>query len=111
MAVSFMVGAVNCQKSTSGKPLDNTLHIPKDRPLAKLNQRKREKENHHYIQNLKQINHTISPIIVLSGIVKSNEQKEFAYGFIYTKRFKVYFHSLGSFSLKNVFFQVRKYRF
>lgn len=42
MAVSFMVGAVNCQKSTGWKPFDNTLHIPKDRPLAKLNQRKRE---------------------------------------------------------------------
>lgn len=55
MAVSFMVGAVNCRKSTGGKPLDNTLHIPKDRPLVKLNQRRREKENHHYIQNLKQI--------------------------------------------------------
>lgn len=78
MAASFMVGAVNCQKSTGGKPLNNTLHIPKDRPLVKLNQRRRKKENHHYIQNLKQINHTISPIIVLSGIMKSNEQKEFA---------------------------------
>lgn len=78
MAASFMVGAVNCQKSTGGKPLNNTLRVPKDGPLVKLNQRRREKENHHYIQNLKQINHTISPIIVLSGIMKSNEQKEFA---------------------------------
>lgn len=78
MAASFMVGAVNCQKSTGGKPLNNTLHVPKDRPLVKLNQKRREKENHHYIQNLKQINHTISLIIVLSGIMKSNEQKEFA---------------------------------
>lgn len=111
MAVSFMVGAVNCQKSRRGKPLDNTLHIPEDRPLAQRNQRRREKENHRYIQNLKQINHTISPIMVLSGMVKSYEQKEFAYGFICTIQFKVYFHSLGSFSLKNAFFQVRKYSF
>lgn len=95
MAVSFRVGDVNCQKSTGGKPLDNTLHIPKDRPLVKLNQRRRKKENHHYIQNLKQINHTISLIMVRSGIVKSNEQKEFPSGLIYTKQFKVYFHSLG----------------
>lgn len=64
MAVRIMVGAVNCQKSTGGKPLDNTLHTPKDRPLVKLNQRSREKENHHYIQNLKYIHH-ILPILVL----------------------------------------------
>lgn len=65
MAVRIMVGAVNCQKSTGGKPLDNTLHRPKDRPLVKLNQRRREKENHHYIQNLKYIHHIVLPILVL----------------------------------------------
>lgn len=110
MAVSFMVGAVNCQKSTGGKPLDNTLHIPKDRPLVKQpkEERKRKPPLHSKPET---DNYTISPIIVLSGIVKSNEQKEFAYGFIYTKQFKVYFHSLGSFSLKDGFFQVRKHSF
>lgn len=44
MAVRLMVGAVNCQKSTGGKPHDNALHTSKDRPLVKLNQRRREKK-------------------------------------------------------------------
>lgn len=65
MAVRMMVGAVTCQKSTGGKALDNTLHTPKDRPLVKLNQRRREKESHHYIQNLKYINHIILPTLLL----------------------------------------------
>lgn len=66
MAVRLMVGAVNCLKSTGGKPLDNTLHTPKDRPLVKLHQRRREKENHRYIKNLKYSHHIILPILVLS---------------------------------------------
>lgn len=64
MAVRIMVGAVNCQKSTGGKPLDDTLHTPKDRLLEKLTQRGREKENHHYIQNLEYSRH-ILPTLVL----------------------------------------------
>lgn len=65
MAVRMMVGAVTCQKNTGGKALDNTFHIPKDRPLVKLNQRRREKENHRYIQNQKYIHHTVLPTLLL----------------------------------------------